>query len=812
MGFIYSGLNNVNGFSSRACVGRVDENGFIYNNINNVNGFTSRACVGRVDRNGYVYNGQNNVNGFTSRACIGRVDENGYVYNGINNVNGFTSRACVGRVDENGYVYNGINNVNGFASRACIGRVDNDSQRRAAGAALLLNLSRNTTPVDVIPEAGNSGGGGISVPPIGGTVSGGTSIWDFLPSLPGLIAKILMLIFFAVPIAAILLGFYLPYDVFLGSDELGFGEYGPILVFSYGISLIPLGMSFVDTLFTGEYRAAEYLIPMYAIPVILLVSGCLEEGRIGSALLSFIPALMLFVFPAVVCLILNGLACLISNLFCIDDMLDIADYCFILTLIVSIVLSIICGIKLGDMPDATVNSINETFGIEARVQEGPLYTSVPVGEENYVVSQREKIKFLGEITKDDQKQFYYYTIPKTGNYRFEIDDCSFEVALRIYDGKGNCIASANHCSNGKGTRVLGLIEGQEISIEAHNVGGFTKYSILVIEDVDISGYASITDHLMYPKQMNSYLFTPSVDGGYMFEIDSSGDAKYDVYIKNTNGESKLKREECTGKTILEVYNLVSGKPYILDIVGYGELEYTMNISYQRPNSYSDGITDETYAGDISTKEEIETAVAEGYTIEQREVARFDGVTSYENRENEHYFTVPVTGEYRYEFYDTYGDQATLEIYDDNNKRLFRQSYCFEGASIRGPELHEGDKIKLVVSACVGYPSYSLLVIRDMEISGYPSISDHIDYSEQWNVYDFTAPYDGSYRFEFVGNLAPFDIFIIDKPDKVVTRKENCVDGDYTIAKNLIAGRTYKVKIVGHRQGDYSLKYYQCGTN
>jgi len=809
MGFIYSGLNNVNGFSSRACIGRVDENGYIYNNINNVNGFSSRACIGRVDENGYVYNGINNINGFASRACIGRVDENGYVYNGINNINGFASRACIGRVDENGYVYNGINNVNGFTSRTCIGRVDIDNQWRAAGASLLLCLR----PLDMVetgsPVSQSSRGLGISqIAPVE-LIDSGISVVGTVPSFVGLIVKILMLIFLAVPIIAFLLGFYLPYDVFFGSDQLGFGEYGPIIVFSYGISLIPLGMSFIDTLVTCEYRGIEYLIIIYAIPVVLLFSGCIAEGKVGSAILSFIPAIMLFVFPAIVCLILNGLACLLSEIFCIDDVWNIGEYCFILTLIVSVILSILGGVKLISLADTEVNSINETFGIEARIQEGPSYIPEPVGEGICVVENREVMRFKGVISKDSKYQFHYYTIPKTGNYRFEIDDCSFEVAMSVCDEKGNCLASANHCSNGKGTRVFGLVEGQEISIETHDVGGYTDYSLLVIEDVDISDYASIKDRLMYHNQMNSYSFTPSSDGNYSFEIETEDNIKYDIDFRNHRGQNHQHREECSGKTVLEVYNLVAGKQYILDVIGQGEFDYILNINYLRPNSNETNDEYEEYADNDEKQKSVE---AEAFRIERRETAKLEGSTSPENRTNVFYFTVPVSGEYRYEFTDMINEQATLEIYDSNNKLLHRSSYCGNGQSIRGPELYEGDELRIEVHACVGYPSYSLLVIRDSEISGYPAITDHTDYCNQWNVYDFTAPYDGSYRFEFIGNIAPFDIVIIDTPDRVVVEKKECTDGDYIVANNLVAGRKYKVKIVGQRKGDYSLKYNHCGAN
>ena len=585
MTYIYDGINYFTGFSSDACVGMMDENGFVYNGLNYVKGYGSDACVGMVDDDGFVYNGINYVKGYGSDACVGKVDDDGFVYNGINYVRGYGSDACVGKVDDDGFVYNGINYVNGYGSDACVGRVDNDDQSRAAGAALLLLLrrtpARNDRSTDIkhkmLPVNGsNSSDVGIIIePPSIGGISG------FLSALASVFVAILTIILFlGVPIAAILLGAYLPYDM-LTNDIEGFGEYGPIFIFSYGISLIPIWISFLETIFSQEYRAVRYLIILYLIPVIILFVGCIEEGSIGLALLSFVPAIIIFVLPALACLALNGLAYLISFINPISKDFEVITY--IGALVLSIVFSVIGGVKLAGMPDATTNRVNEQFGIQARVPEGPLYTSVPLGEEDFEVQQIALESYTEELTRNESRS-HLFTVPHSGGYRFEIDDCNYPAGLSIYDENGECLTYNNHISSGHGLRLFGLTEGQELYIVTKATSWTLDYTLLIREDLDISGYRSVTDSIMNAGHMNSYSFTPPIEGNYKFTVKAEGDAHYDIIFQNTNGHVYRELEDCDGTTGFEVYDLAADGDYVLNIYSKDdELSYTVYIYYQQKN-------------------------------------------------------------------------------------------------------------------------------------------------------------------------------------------------------------------------------------
>lgn len=589
MTYIYDGINYFTGFSSEKCVGMIDENGFVYKGLNYINGYGSDVCVGKVDDEGFVYKGINYVSGYGSDACVGRVDDKGFVYRGINYVNGYGSDACVGKVDVDGFVYKGINYVNGYASDACVGRVDNDDQSRAAGAALLLLLrrtpARNDRPNDIKPKPSPVNGSNSNNIRDAGIAISGASIGGISGFLSGLasvfVAIVAIILFLGVPIAAILLGAYLPYDMFTNDLE-GFGEYGPIFIFSYGISLIPIWISFLETIFSQEYRAVRYLIILYLIPVIILFVGCIEEGSIGLALLSFVPAIIIFVLPALACLALNGLAYLISFINPIYKDFEFIPY--IGALVLSIVFSVIGGVRLAGMPDATTNRINEHFGIEARVSEVPLYASIPLGEEDFEVQQVALDAYTEELTRNESRS-HYFTIPHSGSYRFEIDDCNYEVGLSIYDENGECLTYNNHISNGHGLRLFGLTEGQEIYIVTKATSWTTNYTLLIKEDPDISGYRSVTDSITNAGYMNSYSFTPPIDGNYKFTVKAEEDAQYDIVFQNTNGHICRKLEDCDGTNGFEVYDLGTDKDYVLNIYSDDDaLFYTVYIYYQQKNA------------------------------------------------------------------------------------------------------------------------------------------------------------------------------------------------------------------------------------
>ena len=77
--------------------------------------------------------------GFTSRMCVGIVEDDGYVYTGPHLLSGYSCSNCIGKVEKDGYVYKEMSILfGGFASNACVGRVDTDSMYLGAGAALLL--------------------------------------------------------------------------------------------------------------------------------------------------------------------------------------------------------------------------------------------------------------------------------------------------------------------------------------------------------------------------------------------------------------------------------------------------------------------------------------------------------------------------------------------------------------------------------------------------------------------------------------------------------------------------------------------------
>ncbi|NLA52503.1 MAG: hypothetical protein GX860_10340, partial [Alcaligenaceae bacterium] len=85
----------------------------------------------------------------------------------------------------------------------------------------------------------------------------------------------------------------------------------------------------------------------------------------------------------------------------------------------------------------------------------------------------------------------------------------------------------------------------------------------------------------------------------------------------------------------------------------------------------------------------------------------------------------------------------------------------------------------------------------VDISDFTKVNDSVEFNKQLNIYTFTVPYDGRYRFEFSGMLSGtmVDIYVENYLGETVEYRYGCKNGQGVTAKGLTAGDTYTAYVI-----------------
>lgn len=210
-----------------------------------------------------------------------------------------------------------------------------------------------------------------------------------------------------------------------------------------------------------------------------------------------------------------------------------------------------------------------------------------------------------------------------------------------------------------------------------------------------------------------YEFIAPRDGQYQFELNdmmATTTARLIVYDGN---EERL----------LDTYNgsgalgLSANQTYRILVNYYsGDSDFTLEIGIQKPTT------------DISGSSIIHDQV------------------SFENQKNKYRFTAPVTGRYRFDLTEVNSNVSfRLMICDDKDNNIV-DTYNLGQYVV----LNEGETYDIQVRQYSGLGSYCMRIgfqKPSTDITGYTSIQDSIEYEDQKNVYYFTAPVSGRYRFD-----------------------------------------------------------------
>ena len=210
--------------------------------------------------------------------------------------------------------------------------------------------------------------------------------------------------------------------------------------------------------------------------------------------------------------------------------------------------------------------------------------------------------------------------------------------------------------------------------------------------------------------------------------------------------------------------------------------------------------DNTLTGNIDLNPVIEECLNGSELSDNSYVVSYAGEIMYEKQEDWYSFKAPYDGIYRVNFNEIQnGTYFIICIYDEKDNVIAMDSACFNGEGLTCKNLEAGKTYKIQVQQHTGFSTYSISIgIQKpvVDITGTKEIVDSIEYEEQRNIYYFTPPVSGRYRFDFSEICSGTDvsIAIIDSLGYTVAYDDYCVNRGGVTAKDLEAGTQYEIQV------------------
>ena len=258
-----------------------------------------------------------------------------------------------------------------------------------------------------------------------------------------------------------------------------------------------------------------------------------------------------------------------------------------------------------------------------------------------------------------------------------------------------------------------------------------------------------------------YEYTATVSGKYRFDFETSDSSKqFSFELYDTAGNCLKDTGSYNDGTTVE---LVENHTYYIEIDARDDMvNYTVTIGVPKEGSVIDS--------DI-----------------------ISSIITYEDQEDMYTYVAPKTGRYYFEFdINDVNCSYSFDMYDSKNNTIADTGSWNDGKRL---DLEEGETYIIRVKQYDGYPEYTINigVPNDIaEIQGN-EIRGTLSYTDQKDVYSFTAPKTGRYYFEFdisdVNCSYSFDMY--DSKNSTIADTGSWNDGKRL---DLEAGNTYSIEV------------------
>ena len=300
--------------------------------------------------------------------------------------------------------------------------------------------------------------------------------------------------------------------------------------------------------------------------------------------------------------------------------------------------------------------------------------------------------------------------------------------------------------------------------ESLNVDGiFVGETISISEEPAVSFSGSVSED----NKKQSFSYTAPRDGRYRLDlIDVNANASIRLMAWNANGENVI---DTYSGGAYATFN--ANETYDIQARYYsGSSSFTISIGVQKPTT------------DISSATIINDQI------------------SFSDQKNLYVFTAPIDGKYRFDLTDVNANNTfRLMMWDQQENNIMDTYSGGDDVTLTG-----GETYHIQVRHYSGTGSYRMVIgfqKPTVDITNYGVINDSIEYEDQKNIYTFTAPIEGRYRFDLteVNANNTFRLMMWDRLDNNIL--DTYSGGAYV---SLEAGETYRMQ-VRHYSGYGSYK-------
>ena len=293
-----------------------------------------------------------------------------------------------------------------------------------------------------------------------------------------------------------------------------------------------------------------------------------------------------------------------------------------------------------------------------------------------------------------------------------------------------------------------------------------------------------TGEITKDDQKDSYTFTAAVTGRYylwMSEIYDS--AEMCVYVHNPLGEEIARNSWCGNNDGVSV-NCVEGETYTIYVCEYsGMSTYQLNVGHMKA------------IVDIS-----------GYDVVNDSI-------KFQEQLNAYTFIPAADGTYRFQFSEMMDNcELRIRVYNRLNEQIASASYCANGEGVTVENMINGETYTIQIEHDYNALSaYTMTIGKQtatIDISAFTAVHDSITFGDQKNLYTFTVPANGTYRFEMANITEECDVnlYIYNSLGEHVGSYTYADNGDGVTMTDLVAGDIYTVAVCErYTLTDYTLK-------
>lgn len=205
--------------------------------------------------------------------------------------------------------------------------------------------------------------------------------------------------------------------------------------------------------------------------------------------------------------------------------------------------------------------------------------------------------------------------------------------------------------------------------------------------------------------------------------------------------------------------------------------------------YSTGYTNYTLAFDIQKP-----------TVDASELTQITDSIEYTDQRNVYSFSPSEDGRYRFEIEGLRsGCAVELYLFNSLGETLSSDTYCTNGEEITLKSLDSNETYEIQVRQSSGLSSYSLIIgiqKPSTDIKSNVVVNDSVEYTDQRNVYAFTADKSGTHTFTISGLSSGYavELYAFNELGETITSDTYCTNGKNITLKNLKPGDTYEIQI------------------